>query len=320
VKYYEFIDRVPPIPRIVFVEGTERVFADRAIAKLQERLLEPFERDLNLDVIDATEGEALRSIGSAISALPFLAKTRMIVAKRTHEMRAQPRRDFWAVAQQTPEGNVLVIEDLVAVSSKRPEPLSKGAGRSALRIDTTASRDARERYISEEMGALGVTAEPAVLATLASGSSDLIAVRTDLEKLALLGRKITLEDVLRESLVTDDAKAYQFASLLVEGKRAQAYALADDMLAGDRNAMMAILSSLAREYLALWELSRPNGGQVEKMMAWRAAKLRPIAIRMGPRRARLGFERAVKGMEAIVTGRAEDPRTLLAQIAAAAER
>ena len=141
-----------------------------------------------------------------------------------------------------------------------------------------------------------------------------------MEKLALLGRKITLEDVLRESLVTDDAKAYQFASLLVEGKRAQAYALADDMLAGDRNAMMAILSSLAREYLALWELSRPNGGQVEKMMAWRAAKLRPIAIRMGPRRARLGFERAVKGMEAIVTGRAEDPRTLLAQIAAAAER
>ena len=320
MKFYEFLDREPPIPKIVFVEGTERVFAERALARLEERLLEPFERDLNLDVIDATESDALQRIASAIAALPFLAKTRVIVAKRTHDMRAQPRRDFWEVAQATPEGNVLIVEDLVSASSKRPEPLSKGAGRSALRIDTTASREARERYIRDEMAALSMQAEPAVLATLANAGSDLIAVRTDLEKLALLGTMVTLEDLLRESLVADDAKAYHFANLLVEGRRAEAYAMADDMLSGDRSALFGLLSSLASDYLAIWELARPGGAQLNSRMRWREPKLRQIARSMGERRARLGFERAVRGLEAIVTGRAEDPRTLLAQITAAAER
>jgi DNA polymerase III delta subunit len=318
VKFYEFLDKAPPIPRIVFVEGTERIFAERATALIEERLLGPAERDLNVDRIDATDGDALQRIGGAIAALPFLASTRVIVARRVHELRAQPRRDLWSVAQQTPDGNVLVIEDLVSASSKRPEPLSKGAGRSGvLRIDTTAGVDARARFIEEALQELGVDADRPVLATLAQSDADLTSVRTDLEKLALLGTKITLEDLLRETLVTSDAKAYQFASLLLEGRAGEAYSIADELLSNDRGAGPSLLSSLAREYLMVWELTR--GGSVEPRMRWKEGKLRAIARRLGERRARLGYERAVRGFEAIVTGRADDPRTLLALVTAAAE-
>ena len=52
--------------------------------------------------------------------------------------------------------------------------------------------------------------------------------------------------------------------------------------------------------------------------------LRPIAARVGERRARYGFERAVRGFEAVVTGRVEDPRAMIelltADVAARLER
>jgi DNA polymerase III delta subunit len=316
LKFYEFLDKAPAIPKLVFIEGTERVFAERALHAIEERLLGPAERDFNVDRIDATDGEALTKIASAISALPFLAATRVVVAKRVHELRAQPRRDLWEVAQRTPEGNVLVIEDLVSPSSKRPEPMSKGAGRAGvLRIDTMPGADARQRFIEETLAELGAKAERPVIAALSGNDADLIAIRTDLEKLALLGTVITLEDLMRETLVTSDVKAYQFASLLVEGKKSEAFALADELLTGDRGAAPSLLYSLATEYLTLWEIAR--GGELAPRMRWREGKLRPIARRMGERGARAGFERAVRGFEAIVTGRAEDPRTLIALLAAA---
>jgi hypothetical protein len=39
--------------------------------------------------------------------------------------------------------------------------------------------------------------------------------------------------------------------------------------------------------------------------------LRPIARRIGERRARYGYEAAVRGFEAVVTGRIDDPRAMI---------
>ncbi|MGC2130256.1 MAG: hypothetical protein WA629_09185, partial [Candidatus Aquilonibacter sp.] len=53
---------------------------------------------------------------------------------------------------------------------------------------------------------------------------------------------------------------------------------------------------------------------------WRERILRPIAGRVGERRARIAYERAVHGVEAIVTGAAgndpDDHRTLVERITA----
>jgi len=318
VKYYDFIEKRPALSKLVVIEGIERLFADRALSAIEERLFSPAERELNVDRFNATELESFGNVEAAVAAMPFLATTRLVVVRGAHELRAQPRRDLLAVAQTVPDGNVLVLEDLVSPNSKRPEPLAKLLGRAALRIDTTPTADVRERFVRETLAELGAQAEPAVIATLAQSDTDLLAVRTDLEKLALLSATITIEDLLRESLVTDDAKAYQYASALLEGRTADALTIAYDMLGNDpRGAAIPLIAALATEYNLVWELAR-NGGELPARHRWRERMLRPAARRLGERRARLGFERAVRGFEAIVTGRAEDPRAVVVLLTAAA--
>ncbi len=299
------------------IEGVERLFAERALEAIVERRLDPAERDLNLERMTASELDSFSRVEAAVAALPFLGLARVVVVRGAHDLRAEPRRKLLAAAAHVPEGNTLVIEDLVSPASKRPEPLAKLLGREVLRIDTTATPAVRERFIGETLAALGATAEPAALEALIKADADLGATRTDLEKLALGGKRITLDDVQRESLSSVDVKAYQFATAAVAGRTADALGLAHELFSTDpRGAAIPLLAALAQEYALVWELARP-GGTLPAKARWRERDLVPLARRLGERRARAGFERAVQGFAAIVTGRADDPRLVVETAAVA---
>jgi DNA polymerase III delta subunit len=301
----------------VVIEGVERLFAERALEAIVERRLDPAERDLNLERMTASELDSFSRVEAAVAALPFLGLARVVVVRGAHDLRAEPRRKLLAAAAHVPEGNTLVIEDLVSPASKRPEPLAKLLGREVLRIDTTATPAVRERFIGETLAALGATAEPAALEALIKADADLGATRTDLEKLALGGKRITLDDVQRESLSSVDVKAYQFATAAVAGRTADALGLAHELFSTDpRGAAIPLLAALAQEYALVWELARP-GGTLPAKARWRERDLVPLARRLGERRARAGFERAVQGFAAIVTGRADDPRLVVETAAVA---
>jgi DNA polymerase III delta subunit len=301
----------------VVIEGVERLFAERALEAIVERRLDPAERDLNLERMTASELDSFSRVEAAVAALPFLGLARVVVVRGAHDLRAEPRRKLLAAAAHVPEGNTLVIEDLVSPASKRPEPLAKLLGREVLRIDTTATPAVRERFIGETLAALGATAEPAALEALIKADADLGATRTDLEKLALGGKRITLDDVQRESLSSVDVKAYQFATAAVAGRTADALGLAHELFSTDpRGAAIPLLAALAQEYALGWELARP-GGTLPAKARWRERDLVPLARRLGERRARAGFERAVQGFAAIVTGRADDPRLVVETAAVA---
>jgi DNA polymerase III delta subunit len=308
-KYYDFVDRPPAVGKLVIIEGTETLLAERALASILDRLLPPDVRDLNLDLFDGTDHEQLSKIADAIAAMPFLAERRVTVVRRVHEMRAQPRRDLWEVAQTVPEGNTLILEDLVSPAKKsKPEPMGALAGRTALRIDTTANAAIRERFINETLAELGAKAQARVIGSLAESEAELAAIRTDLEKLALGGKTITFADLERESLAIEDPKAYRYASALVAGRADEALAIAFDMFEGDpRGAAIPLISALATEFGLIWELTRPHG-ELPARHRWRERVLRPLASRIGERKARFGYERAVRGFEAIVTGRIDEPR------------
>jgi len=49
LKFYDFLDKAPAIGKLVIIEGTERVLADRALEVILDRLLPPEVRDLNLN-------------------------------------------------------------------------------------------------------------------------------------------------------------------------------------------------------------------------------------------------------------------------------
>jgi DNA polymerase III delta subunit len=320
VKFYDFVDKQPKVDKLVIVEGTERVLAEHALDVLLDRLLPPDMRDLNLERVPSSEWSDAGRVREAVQAMPFLADRRVVVVTDAQALKAQPRRDLWDVAQAVPDGNTLIIMDLLSPKSQRPQPFGALAGRAALRIDTTASEETRTRFIMETLEDLRVIAEPRAINELARSESDLASVRNDLQKLALGGKKITYKDLEQESLAIEDPKAYKYASALVEGKIADAMAIAHEFFANDpRSAAMPLLSALATECGYLWELAR-DGGQLPARAKWRERALRPIASRIGERRARVAYERAVRGMEAIVTGQAgndpDDQRTLVERITA----
>jgi DNA polymerase III delta subunit len=320
VKFYDFIDKAPAIGRLVIVEGTEPLFAQRAIAAVVDRILDPAVRDLNRDTFVGPELDGVAAVADATAAMPFMGTSRLIVVRQTEDMRAAPRRALWDVAQSVPEGNTLLLEDLQPPTKRtKPETFGQLAGRAGLRIDVTAGGDARARFAKETLAELGATAEPRVIAAIANSDAPLLSVRTDLEKLAIAGTRITLEALMGESIAAEDPRAYEAASALVSGDSERALSLAAEMIAagGDRGAAVPLLSAIASEYRLIWELARP-GGEVPARFRWRERVLRPIAQRLGERRARLGYERAVRGFEAIVTGRADDLRTIVALLTAAA--
>jgi DNA polymerase III delta subunit len=320
VKYYEFIDKSPKIGNLVVIEGTERALAERALEVLLDRVLPLDMRGLNLERIAAAEWNDAARAREAVSAMPFLADRRVVVVSDAQTLRAQPRRDLFEVMESVPDGNTLVVLDLLSPRSQRPQPLGAQAGRAALRIDTTANEETRARYVDEVLEALGASAEPRVRSELARSEADLASVRNDLEKLALAGKKITYKDLEGESLSIEDPKAYRYASALVEGHVGEALGIAHEFFANDpRGAAIPLLSALATECGLLWELARP-GGELPARAKWRERILRPIAGRVGERRARIAYERAVHGVESIVTGAAgsdpDDHRTLVERITA----
>jgi DNA polymerase III delta subunit len=318
MKFYDFVDKAPAIGNLVIIEGTERLLADRALEIILDRLLPVEVRELNLQRFGPEEvGDACR-VREAAQAMPFLAERRVTVVADAQSLKAQPRRDLWAVAQDVPEGNTLVIADLLSPRSQRPQAFGAMAGRTALRVDTTASEEARARFVEETLARLGAKADVRAVDALARSTADLASVRNDLEKLALAGKKIALADLERESLSIEDPKAYKYASALVEGRVAEALAIAHEYFANEpRNSAIPLLSALATECGYLWELARP-GGELPDRARWRESRLRPVARRVGVRRAQIAYERAVRGVEAIVTGRAgSDPdehRTLVDRI------
>ena len=320
MKYYEFIDKAPKIGNLVVIEGTERALAERALEVLLDRVLPPDMRELNLERIAASEWNDAARAREAVSAMPFLADRRVVVVGDAQTLRAQPRRDLFEVMESVPDGNTLVVLDLLSPRSQRPQPLGAQAGRAALRIDTTANEETRARYVDEVLAALGASAVPRVRSELARSEADLASVRNDLEKLALAGKKITYKDLEGESLSIEDPKAYRYASALVEGHVGEALGIAHEFFANDpRGAAIPLLSALATECGLLWELARP-GGELPARAKWRERILRPIAGRVGERRARIAYERAVHGVESIVTGAAgndpDDHRTLVERITA----
>jgi DNA polymerase III delta subunit len=328
LKFYEFVDRAPAIGTLAFVEGTERELADRAVTTIVDRLLPLEARDFNLQRFDADSLDDFRPIGEAVQAMPFLGERRVVIVNGAHLLKADRRRDLLAVANDVPEGNTLVIVDLVAPAGKKVSPIAAGAGKQALRIDTSAPAakgrsaapsDVRKRFVTELLDELGVTAEARVVNELARSEFDLWSIRNDFEKLAVSERHITYAAFLRESLSVEDPKMYEFATAAVEGRAARALAVVAECFDDNpRAAAIPLLSALARECATVWELARPNGRLPAGVKEWRESKLRATASAMGPQRARRAFELAVGAFESIVTGKAggdpDEYRTLIERI------
>ena len=319
MKFYEFLDKQPPIGRLVVVEGTDPLFAERAVAEIESRLLDEATRDLNAERFSGPALESPAPVEAACATLPFIGAARVVVVRDAHEMKAAPRRALWEVAQRVPEPNTLVLVDLQSpLKRAKPETFGQLAGKSALRVDVTATSDARARFVEETLAGLGATAEPAAIAALAAADNDVAAMRTDLEKLSIGGR-VTLAALMAETLTTPEAKTYKIAEALVAGRAEEALEMGFEFFAseGARSAPR-LYAAIAQEYQLVWECAR--GGELPPKLRWRERNLRPVARRLGARGALRGFVLAMRACEASVRDGVADPRTTLAALVAGAAR
>lgn len=315
MKFFDFLEKAPKLPSLIIIEGTERVLADRVLRLIEERL--GLGEGYGVECFSAPRLESFRVIDESLKSMGFFSEHRLVIVRDAHELRAQPRRDLWALTEHLDDSVTLAIEDLFPPLKKtKPEPFGQLAPKGALRIDTTASPAVRAQFVQERVRDLGVEIEPAAVSVLSEGEGELSAILNDLEKLSLGGKTITLAELSAETLTESDPKAYRYASAVLEGKTAAALAIAHELFAGDpRGAAVPLLSALATEYSLVWELTRV-GGELPARFRWRERALRPLAQRFGARGARRGFERALRGFEAAVTGRADDGRTLVDAITA----
>jgi DNA polymerase III delta subunit len=312
MKYYDFVKRSPSLPTLIIIEGTERFFAEAAVSIITDRVIGEADRTLNVDRINATDKNAFSQIEAAAAAFAFLAPARVVLVKNVHELKTDARRAFWKMAQSIRPGNVVIVQDLVATNSKRPEPLSKNADKHTLVIDTTVTSAIRSQFVNETLTRLSIKVGPSVVETLGNSERDLFSIVEDLQKMSLYGRTITVEDILAECLDTTETKVFEFASLLIAGRKSDALLLADELLNDDKGTAIPMLHSLATSYLVAWELCRANGRDISGKLAWQASKIKPYALEIGERRAKIGIERAIKGFEAIVTGKFDDAKTVIA--------
>jgi DNA polymerase III delta subunit len=301
MKFYEFVDKEPPIGRIAVIEGTERVLAERALEIALDRLLPPDVRELNLQRFAPEDVGDASGIAEAVSAMPFLADRRVTVVTDAQALKAALRQRILQIAEGVPEGNTLVLCDLLSPGSKKVRPLGSQLGRGTLRVDTTAGEATRERFVAETLERLGVSADPKAFRALA-GATDLAAVGNALGKLALSNARITLEDLQHESLSIEDPKTYEYAGAVVEGNLTKALETAQECFDADPRSAVKLLTALAAECGYLQEMTRRNG-TLPARVAWRERFLRPLARRVGVARARQAQQRALDGVAAVVTGR-----------------
>lgn len=315
MKYYDFLDKSPKIGRVVVVEGDERPLIDSAIERVTLTLVPEDLQALNVERFSAPALESFSVVEAALSAMPFLAQARVVVVRDCGQLNAKARETLWSVSTRIPEGNTLILEDRPPSGKRAPAAFGKGA-RTVLRVDCDADPATRERFARELVERLGVTVEPRLIGIIASGKSELAALQTDLEKLAIGSGKITLADFERETIAVSDAKAYKYASALADGNVRAAMDIAAEVFENDaRDAAIPMLYALATEYSAMWEAGR-EGGEIPARLRWKERALKASARRIGVSGARTGYELVVGAFEAIVTGKVAEPRLVLEMLTA----
>ncbi len=141
VKFYEFLDKNPKVDGLVVIEGEDPVLAQRALDAVLDRLLPEDMRALNCDVFDGPEADGIgRLAGDAVNAMPFLADRRVVVVRNCHRLRAQPRRDLWAVAENVPAGQHADPRGPVCADEADEARAVRAARRAARRCASTRRR------------------------------------------------------------------------------------------------------------------------------------------------------------------------------------
>jgi len=312
--YLPYITAPPAPPPLVIIAGKEHLLADEILRSIVESAL-PDEslRPLNVDTIDAAVTTDFDDLPEKLHALPFLAERRVVTIRGAAEMRNDDRIALRDAIGAIPEQSLLVIDDSGeprAQRGKAPKDKVDSAGFasgqvSALLIDTSLAPADRERYIDRYAGSIGISVDAGARRYL-GGFDSVDEIRNALDRLALMGKKITKAAAEEYVKPPGDPKLWDLGNAVARGDLDAAIRLAHEIVARPDDSPGPLIW-LAGDAQIAWELtngSDPNSwAAATGQSAFRAIKLWDFARKRSLQQARDNVRLTMRVLEDSLTGK-----------------
>lgn len=312
--YLTYVTAPPARAPLVIIAGKEHVLADEVLRSIVESAL-PDEslRPLNVDTIDAAVTTDFDDLPEKLHALPFLAERRVVTIRGAAEMRNDDRIGLRDAIGAIPEQSLLVIDDSGEPRSQRgkaPKDKVDSAGfatghESALLIDTSLSPADRERYIDRYAVSIGIAVDAGARRYL-GGFDSVDEIRNALDRLALMGKKITRAAAEEYVKPPGDSKLWDLGNAVARGDVDAAIRVAHEIVARPEDSPGPLIW-LAGDAQIAWELTNgadPNSwAAATGQSAFRAIKLWDFARKRSLQQARDNVRLTMRVLEDSLTGK-----------------
>lgn len=250
-----------------------------ALRQEKQRWIAEFEKKYGSDAIARLEGKntSIRALLDEVGVMPFLAERRLVilegVPKATKEEiqaleTAIHPMTVLLVVDSSPDKRLAGVKHLLAIATTKTFAPMRGA--------------ALKQWLQSEAARLGFTFGPGARELLCDMiGEEQEALGTELEKLslAITGGVLTVADIERLTLPTDEGVVWTMTDLISSGKRREAMQYARRLLArgSDAYGLWAILLSMLKN-VVLVRAALDDGLKQAKDIAERTG-VHPFALR-----------------------------------------
>ena len=300
--------------------GEEAFLRDRCLAALRAAVLGEAANDFDLERLDAERCSPAQLRG-ALSALPVLAKRRLVILREPEARRGRADALIEALAAGVRElaaqsQTVLVVS--AARIDKRSAWVRAFVEPAALvACDVPKGTRAASAFVSAEAARRGIALGVGAADALAEAAGpQLLRLGNELEKAALLagpGERVSREHVLEAVSAVADDKIWELTDATFEGRRADALAALAHLLEGGLAAPL-VLGALASH---LRRLTRAREGEAiggHPMVVKRIesqARRQPVARLLAGLRAAEQADERLKGLGSLPAERVLERLVLL---------
>lgn len=302
------------VPSLVVIAGSEHILADEVVKRIVASALpDDSLRPLNVDTLDAAASSDFSTLAERLAALPFLAEKRLVTIRGVIELRNDERIALRDAIGEIPDHAVLIIDDCGEPKPQRGRaPKDKissadfAAGHAgALIVDCAMDEDEREEYAAEYAASIGATIDAGARAYLGAFES-VYEIRNALDRLALMGRKITRAAAEEYAKPPGDPKLWDLGNAVGRGDLQSALRVARELVSKPEEATGPLIW-LAGDAQIAWELS--TGANPRSWAAatgqspFRAMKLWDVARKRTPQQAKDNVRLTMKALEDSITGK-----------------
>jgi len=245
----------PPLKSAYGIWGEDRGKIDRAIQRLQERVVA--EGGMPPDVFDATV-DAAADVAAVCQTLSFAGR-RLVIVRNAEAWRAgdvQPLLEY--LASPIPE-TCLAVRAASAPTPKLAAALASAGSVLEYGPKPKASRRDRAKWFADHVASECERAGSRLPAALARVivervGEDALALSQEASKLAAAAGREPIDRELVDALVVahPEAKSYELADALTSGDRARVFGLLDELATGDSpTEPIVIQMALARHFRAI---------------------------------------------------------------------